>query len=124
MDWRKVWIVARHEYLTNIRRAGFIIMTALSLLTGMTLVRINSLKVFLIAFYTVSALIVFFLNGKVEIVAGLILAVGNSIGAWLATTFSVKKGDKWIRPLFIVAVVVMTIKVSGLWELALKAFGG
>jgi len=28
MDWRKVWVVARHEYLTNVRRAGFIIMTA------------------------------------------------------------------------------------------------
>lgn len=29
MNWRKVWTVARHEYLTNIRRTGFIVMTAL-----------------------------------------------------------------------------------------------
>ena len=29
MNWRKVWVVARHEYLTNIRRTGFIIMTAI-----------------------------------------------------------------------------------------------
>ncbi len=29
MDWRKVWTVARHEYLVNVRRAGFIIMTAI-----------------------------------------------------------------------------------------------
>ncbi|HHS97017.1 MAG TPA: ABC transporter permease [Chloroflexi bacterium] len=28
-DWRKVWVVARHEYLTNVRRTGFIIMTAI-----------------------------------------------------------------------------------------------
>ncbi|RLC82624.1 MAG: hypothetical protein DRJ03_18720 [Chloroflexi bacterium] len=28
MDWRKVWVVTRHEYLTNVRRIGFIIMTA------------------------------------------------------------------------------------------------
>ncbi|MEA3341181.1 MAG: ABC transporter permease, partial [Chloroflexota bacterium] len=28
MDWRKVWVVTRHEYLTNVRRVGFIIMTA------------------------------------------------------------------------------------------------
>ncbi len=27
MDWRKVWIVARHEFLISVRRAGFIIMT-------------------------------------------------------------------------------------------------
>ncbi|MDY7080549.1 MAG: ABC transporter permease [Chloroflexota bacterium] len=29
MDWRKVWVVARHEYLVNVRRAGFIIMTGI-----------------------------------------------------------------------------------------------
>lgn len=29
MNWRKVWTVARHEYLTNIRRTGFIVMTAI-----------------------------------------------------------------------------------------------
>ncbi|MDY6878083.1 MAG: ABC transporter permease [Chloroflexota bacterium] len=29
MDWRKVWVITRHEYLTNVRRAGFIIMTAI-----------------------------------------------------------------------------------------------
>lgn len=27
MNWRKVWIVARREYATNVRRAGFLIMT-------------------------------------------------------------------------------------------------
>jgi len=27
MDWRKVWVVARHEFLISVRRAGFIIMT-------------------------------------------------------------------------------------------------
>lgn len=102
---------------------GFIIMTALSLLTGATLVRINSLKVFLVGFYTVWALVIFIVNGKVALPAGLVLAAGNSIGAWLSTTLSVHKGDRLIRVLFVVAVVAMTVKVSGLWELVRKAFG-
>ncbi len=34
MDWRKVWVVARHEYLTSMRRPGFIIMTAVVPLLG------------------------------------------------------------------------------------------
>jgi ABC-2 type transport system permease protein len=34
MDWHKVWVVARHEYLTNVRRAGFIIMTTIVPLLG------------------------------------------------------------------------------------------
>mgnify|MGYP006283226437 CR=1 FL=1 len=29
MNWRKVFVIARHEYLTNVRRLGFIIMTAI-----------------------------------------------------------------------------------------------
>ncbi len=27
MNWRKVWAIIRHEYITNIRRTGFIVMT-------------------------------------------------------------------------------------------------
>ena len=34
MDWRKIWVVARHEYLVNVRRAGFIIMTVTVPLLG------------------------------------------------------------------------------------------
>ena len=35
MDWHKVWVVARHEYLVNVRRAGFIIMTAIVPVLGL-----------------------------------------------------------------------------------------
>ena len=34
MNWRKVWVVARHEYLVNVKRTGFIIMTAIVPLLG------------------------------------------------------------------------------------------
>lgn len=34
MDWRKIWVVARHEYVTNVKRTGFIIMTAIVPLLG------------------------------------------------------------------------------------------
>jgi len=34
MNWRKVWVVTRHEYLTNVRRTGFIILTAIVPLLG------------------------------------------------------------------------------------------
>ncbi|MBC7228510.1 MAG: ABC transporter permease [Thermoflexales bacterium] len=29
MNWRKIWTIVRHEYLTNVRRTGFIVMTAI-----------------------------------------------------------------------------------------------
>ena len=43
MDWRKVWVVARHEYLANVRRAGFIIMTAIVPVLGIVVLLIGTL---------------------------------------------------------------------------------
>jgi len=43
MDWRKIWVVARHEYLTNVRRVGFIIMTAGVPALGLLLLLLGSL---------------------------------------------------------------------------------
>jgi ABC-2 type transport system permease protein len=43
MDWRKVWVVARHEYLVNVRRAGFIIMTAIVPVLGIAILAFGTL---------------------------------------------------------------------------------
>lgn len=90
---------------------GFIIIASLTLITGYSLVRINSLKVFIVALYMVSSLVVFILSGKVNWVYGVSLAVGNSLGAYLGSNFSVKKGDKWIKVILIVAVTAMALKL-------------
>jgi len=42
MNWNKVWVVARHEYLTNVRKAGFIIMTAIVPLLGIVVLLIGT----------------------------------------------------------------------------------
>jgi ABC-2 type transport system permease protein len=42
MDWRRVWVVARHEYLTNVRRVGFIIMTATIPLLGIVVLLVGA----------------------------------------------------------------------------------
>ncbi|EOD01795.1 sulfite exporter TauE/SafE family protein [Caldisalinibacter kiritimatiensis] len=90
---------------------GFIIITSLMLLTGYSLVRINSLKVFIVAIYMLVSLIIFIVNGKVNWMYGFILAIGNGLGAYLGSNFAVKKGDKWIKVVLVVAIVVMAIKL-------------
>jgi len=96
---------------------GFIIIAALTLITGYSLVRINSLKVFVIAIYTISALSVFIWHGKVDWLYGLCLAAGNSLGGYLGSTFSVKKGDKWIKVILIIAVTAMSLKLLGVFNI-------
>jgi uncharacterized membrane protein YfcA len=92
---------------------GFLIMSSLIFLSGYDLVRVNAVKVVVILVYTVAALTVFLLNGKVEWGPGLTLAVGNSAGAWLGARFSVAGGERWIRAILVVAVLVMAVRVSG-----------
>ncbi len=94
---------------------GFIIIVSLTLITGMSLVKINSLKVFIVAIYTVSALAVFVINGNVDWGLGILLAFGNSTGAFIGSNFAVQKGDKVIRMVIVAAVVVMAGKLWGLW---------
>ncbi len=94
---------------------GFIIIASLTLITGMSLVRINSLKVFIIALYTISSLTVFIINGKVDWVLGFALAAGNGLGGFLGSNFAVKKGDKWIKAILVVAVLAMALKLLGVF---------
>lgn len=96
---------------------GFIVIAALAVITGMSLVKINSLKVFVTAIYMLSSLLVFVYSGKVDWVLGLALAVGNGIGAYLGSIFTVSKGDQWIRAFLIVTVIVMSGKLLGLHKL-------
>lgn len=64
MDWRKVWVIARQDYLTNLRRAGFIIMT-------------------------VSVPVI----GLVVLVAAILLSgQASEVGAWLERQFNVEGG--------------------------------
>ncbi|MBO8138717.1 MAG: sulfite exporter TauE/SafE family protein [Desulfotomaculum sp.] len=96
---------------------GFIIIAALSLITGMSLVKINSLKVFVIFIYMLSSLLVFIISGKVNWILGFTLAVGNAAGAYLGSNFAVAKGDKWIRIVLIVTVLAMAGKLLGVHKI-------
>lgn len=90
---------------------GFIIIALFSLISGTTLVRTNSVKVFIVMIYTIPSLIVFIINGQIDWISGLVLAVGNSLGAIIGTNVSVSKGDKWIRLILTVTVTAMAIKL-------------
>ncbi|MBO8168561.1 MAG: sulfite exporter TauE/SafE family protein [Thermoanaerobacteraceae bacterium] len=96
---------------------GFIIIASLTVITGMSLVKINSIKVFVVLIYMLSSLAVFIINGQINWLLGLTLALGNGTGAWLGSNFAVAKGDKWIRVILFVAVTLMAAKLLGLFEL-------
>jgi len=90
---------------------GFVIILFLHYVHKMNLVRVNATKVVVVFIYTLSALAIFILNDKVDWKVGIILAIGNGIGAWIASRVSVNKGDKFIKSFLVVIIVIMAIKL-------------
>jgi len=96
---------------------GFIFLATLNLIENYNLVKANAVKVFIVLCYTVFAVIVFAINGMILWKYGLLLAIGNSIGAWLGVNFAVKKGEKFVRVVLTIAVIVSCLKLFGIFKL-------
>ncbi|HYW04862.1 MAG TPA: sulfite exporter TauE/SafE family protein [Gammaproteobacteria bacterium] len=90
---------------------GFIFMAGLQRLLRIGLVRVNVHKVFIILIYTLPALGIFLWRGQVDWLLGLTLAAGNAAGAWIATRLAIRGGDRWIRVVVAIAVVLMAAKL-------------
>ena len=72
-------------------------------------------KVFAIMSINVPALLVFILTGNMNWVLGIALAAGTTTGAWWAAKISVRKGDRFIRYFFTLALAVISIRLLGLF---------
>ncbi len=90
---------------------GFLILLALNSINKFSLLKSNATKTVVVLIYTLSALATFAYYGKVNWQYGLFLALGGATGAWFASRWSVKKGDKVIRLFLIVVVLFMSIKL-------------
>lgn len=90
---------------------GFIMLLVLSSVNNLSLVKSNAVKVTVVLIYTISAVVIFAYNDKINWTIGLVLAVGNAAGGWLASRWSVKKGDGMVRKFLVVVVVLMAIKL-------------
>ncbi len=90
---------------------GFLIIATLTGIHGFNMAKTNSIKVFVILCYTVAAVAVFYIEDKIRWEYGLILAIGNSLGAWVGSRWSVGKSDRMIRMILLVMVVALSFKL-------------
>lgn len=90
---------------------GFIMLLLLPMINKLSLVKANATKVTVAFIYTTVAVAIFIFNDKINWKYGLILAIGNSAGAWIASRYSVKKGDDFIRIALLIIVSGMAIKL-------------
>lgn len=90
---------------------GIFLLSALVLNQGYNLVKANALKVFINLIFTPFALIVFIWKGQVDLMAGLVLALGNGIGAWLASRWAVSWGPVFVRYVLLLVIVLAGSKL-------------
>lgn len=90
---------------------GFLIIATLSGINHLNLAKTNAIKVFVALVYTLTAVIYFAIQGKINWQYGLTLSAGNSLGAWVSSRWSVGAGDKYVRWFLIVAVLGLAIKL-------------
>lgn len=90
---------------------GFFLLAGLVLGCGYDVVKANAIKLLIVLIYTVFSLAIFIYNKQVDILAGLILAAGNMLGAWVGANFLVKKGAKYVRYILIAALVIVILNL-------------
>ncbi|MDA3955952.1 sulfite exporter TauE/SafE family protein [Oceanispirochaeta sp.] len=72
---------------------GILIYGTLRHLSGMELMNITMHRVFIVLLYTIPAIVIFIVSGKINWVYALILSAGNALGSWMTIKLALKKGD-------------------------------
>ena len=96
---------------------GFIFLATLNLIEEFSLIKANAVKVFIIMCYTLFAVLIFAINGKIIWKYGLILSAGNFIGAYLGVKAAIRKGEKFVRIVLSIAIVIACLKLFGVFDL-------
>lgn len=90
---------------------GFLIMAALLYVMKLDLVRVNMHKVFIVFVFTFPAIVIFTATGNVKWSYALVLSAGNAVGGWWSAKVSVRKGEKIIRVVLLIAMLIMALKL-------------
>lgn len=90
---------------------GFLVIALLTNVHAFSLIKTNYIKVFAALVYTGVAVLVFAFEDKIVWKTGLILAIGQGIGGWFASRWSVDKGEVWIKRVLVAVVIVLAVKL-------------
>jgi len=92
---------------------GFLLMLVLHQIVGLSLVRTNVHKVLIVLVFSLPALAVFIVAGSVAWPAAAVLSAGNALGAVAATRVAVRGGDRPIRVVVGVTLLLMAARLAG-----------
>jgi len=105
-------------YLAIMTFAGFygqgtgpMVFYTLTFFLGLTMIESLGTGVVAWLIISISSTIIFALNGLINYQLGIILFTSMSIGSYIGSHVAIKKGDKWIKNLFVLLVCFIGIKL-------------
>ncbi|OGM29761.1 hypothetical protein A2630_01300 [Candidatus Woesebacteria bacterium RIFCSPHIGHO2_01_FULL_44_10] len=92
---------------------GFAIFSSyiLILIFGKTLIESAGTQQLLATGIAVMAVFIYGTHGIIDWFYGAFLIIGMSLGSYLGASYGIKKGDTWVKKLFVVMVLASTIKL-------------
>jgi len=83
----------------------------LFILQGKSFISGMAYSLFITTLISAFATLIFMLNGVILYSLAIPQAISVSIGAWIGSSFAIKKGNQWVKRLFIVIVTLTIIKL-------------
>lgn len=100
---------------------GVFLVVFLAMVGRYSLVDANGIKLAAIALYTLACIAIFALESKIHWQIGIVLAIGQGLGAFIAAKFATTypKSNGFVRYLLIVMLIIAIIKMFGLHTIVL-----
>lgn len=90
---------------------GVLVFYVLMAFFGITITQVAGTQMVPFLVLTLSSLALFANANLVDYRIGLILMAGTAVGAYLGAHFAIERGDRWVRRLFAVIVVISAIRL-------------
>jgi uncharacterized membrane protein YfcA len=125
---RRRWMVSAVLFFIGIyggfiqAGVGIFLLSTLVLGAGLGLTKANAHKVLIVTALTAVALVIFVVSGQVRFMYGIILAIGQGAGGWIASRVAVSWGPKVVRIILLVAVMASALKLTGALDFVVGLF--
>ena len=96
---------------------GYALLGGIVLSAGYDLVKGNAIKVLIILLWTPLSILVFWYHHQIAWGYGLIMGIGNFLGALIASQLAVKRGAGFVRLIVIIIIIFMVAHLLGFIDL-------
>jgi uncharacterized protein len=97
---------------------GIFFLAVMVLVARYSITEANAVKIFVVMLYTIIVVAIFQWKGLIDWKIGLVLALGQAIGGWMAAIFASRfpGADVWAYRLLVFVVVLALLKMFGVFQ--------